>query len=235
MQNSGSLMINETTEGKDGKPKTTSKLVDSGIEDFWMIKSPDLIAPLRPDSIAKYDNYKKLLVALQNSYSIYYSDPTSDIDALDKATVEYLSENSIEFKYFEDNNQFSGEKLIRSDELTTYVERLKNLFGTKAIITDNIQKYNSIPHEGIEIFDRISVQGNEFDYVLLDLPLSTDSMGRGQGALFTLKNIYTLTQRSRKGTYIVRNGIGSVYKDKFDKNSSGNLEISDKQKSDYKI
>jgi hypothetical protein len=37
-----------------------NKRYDFGIEDTFFVKTPDLSAPLRPNNIAKYDNYNTL-------------------------------------------------------------------------------------------------------------------------------------------------------------------------------
>ena len=63
-----------------------NKRADCGVEDTYVVKTPDLIAPLRPDNIAKYDNYTRLAEALDKVYEQYYNDPAISPSTLDTFT-----------------------------------------------------------------------------------------------------------------------------------------------------
>lgn len=206
--------------------------VDCGVEDTYTIKTPDLIAPLRPDNIAKYDNYTKLTEALDKVREQYYNNPAIQPRILDTFTREYLNANKIEFKYFEDANSFGGEKIVPEGDIQNHIQKLKKLSSDIAIITDKPEKYNTI--QGVKIVSLNSVQGDEFDYVIIDKNFGLDETGKSRGEYYKLKDLYTLTQRSRKGTIIVNSGIGDVYSSKLDNTSRGNIEMPQSQITDFK-
>ena len=206
--------------------------VDCGIEDTYTIKTPDLTAPLRPDNIAKYDNYNKLTEALDKVREQYYNDPAIQPRILDTFTREYLNANKIEFKYFEDTNAFGGEKIVPESDIQKHIQKLKKLSDDIAIITDKPEKYNSF--QGVKVVSLNSVQGDEFDYVIIDKNFGLDDTGKSRGEYYKLKDLYTLTQRSRKGTIIINNGIGDFYISKLDNTSRGNIEMPQTQISDFK-
>lgn len=206
--------------------------IDCGIEDTFVVKTPDLIAPLRPDNIAKYDNYNKLAETLDKVYEQYYKDPSISISTLNTFTKEYLSANKISFKYFEDDNTFGGEKFISENVVNKYIEKFKRLSDDVAIITDKPEKYNVL--KDVKVVPLNSVQGDEFDYVIIDKNFGLDESGKGRGSYYKLKDLYTLSQRSKKGTVIVNSGLGDSYDSKLDTTSTGNIEIPQTQINEFK-
>jgi hypothetical protein len=84
--------------------------------------------------------------------------------------------------------------------------------------------YNDLDPSIIKTAEEI--QGDEYDYVIIDKTFTND--------YDQLKDIYTLTQRSKKGTLIVGGSLGSLYKDKLDNSSSGSIVISQSQLDEYK-
>lgn len=209
-----------------------NRRADCGIEDTYVVKTPDLIAPLRPDNIAKYDNYTRLAEALDKVYEQYYNNPAVSPSTLDTFTKEYLNANKIEFKYFEDSSIFGGEKIVPEGDILRYIDQLKKLSDDVAIITDKPEKYNTI--KGIKVVALNSVQGDEFDYVIIDKNFGLDDTGKGRGDYYKLKDLYTLSQRSRKGTIIVNSGLGDIFTSKLDQTSAGNIEIPQSQIVDFK-
>lgn len=209
-----------------------NKRVDCGIEDTYVVKTPDLIAPLRPDNIAKYDNYTRLAEALDKVYEQYYNDPAINPSTLDTFTKEYLTANKIDFKYFEDADTFGGEKIILETDIQKYIDKFKRLSEDIAIITDKPEKYNTV--KGVKVVALNSVQGDEFDYVIIDKNFGLDDSNRSRGDYYKLKDLYTLSQRSRKGTVIVNSGLGDNFTSKLDPTSIGNIEMPQSQITDFK-
>jgi hypothetical protein len=82
-----------------------------------MIKSPDLIAPMRPDNIAKSDNYFSMLRVLDEVYEHYWNDPSISDNSIQNITTELLSAQPITFKYFDDGNNFGGSKIILQSDV----------------------------------------------------------------------------------------------------------------------
>lgn len=207
------------------------KRIDCGIEDTFVIKTPDLIAPLRPNNIAKYDNYTRLATALDAVYEEYYNNPTISQSVLNDFTKQYLMTNKIELKYFEDTDTFGGEKIVPENDVLNHIDKLKRLSDDVAIITDHPEKYNTV--NGVKIVPLNSVQGDEFDYVIIDKSFDLDENGAGRGDYYKLKDIYTLTQRSRKGTVIVDTGLNNITS-KLDQTSSGSIEMPQSQIDKFK-
>lgn len=207
------------------------KRIDCGIEDTFVIKTPDLIAPLRPNNIAKYDNYTRLATALDAVYEEYYNNPTISPSVLNDFTKQYLMTNKIELKYFEDTDTFGGEKIVPENDVLNHIDKLKRLSDDVAIITDHPEKYNTV--NGVKIVPLNSVQGDEFDYVIIDKSFDLDENGAGRGDYYKLKDIYTLTQRSRKGTVIVDTGLNNITS-KLDQTSSGSIEMPQSQIDKFK-
>ena len=209
-----------------------NKHEDCGIEDTYVVKTPDLIAPLRPNNIAKYDNYTRLSDALDKVYEQYYNDPAVTPSILNTFTKEYLNANKIEFKYFEDADIFGGEKIVPEKDILSYIDKFKRLSEDIAVITDKPEKYNTI--KGVKVVALNSVQGDEFDYVIIDKNFGLDDTGKGRGDYYKLKDLYTLSQRSRRGTIIINSGLGDIFKSKLDQTSAGNIEIPQSQIMDFK-
>lgn len=208
------------------------EVIDTGIEDTINIKTPDLVAPLRPDNIAKYDNYVSLSQRLDEIYKQYYNNPAIEPKYLSEFAEKYLQSNPVEFKYFESSFIFGGEKIIKEDEVFSHIEKLKQHSSDIAIITDNPKKYNTT--QGVKIVPLNSVQGDEFDYIIIDKNFGLTNEGKSRGEFYKLKDLYTLTQRSKKGSIIVSRGLGNTISSKQDSTSSGNIEMPESQIQDFK-
>lgn len=213
----------------DYKQNESSRVVNnrnitSSINDCFIIKSPDLVAPLRPDNIAKYDNYTKLFITLSATYDYYYQDTSRGEQKVSTFVEDFLKVNNIEFKYFETPTTFGGEKIVSSTDIKNYIEKLKKLSNDVIIITDHPERYTD---SGIRVLEPSQVQGSEFDYIIIDK--EWDSL-----KYKALKDIYTLTQRSRKGTIINNLTLPGEITSKLDPLSSGNLELSEKQIQEFK-
>ena len=194
---------------------------ETGLTDTLMIKSPDLIAPLRPANIAKYDNYIQLRSALEAVWKKWYDNPSTSLNDLNEEASNYLTNMPIIFKYFENDNVFGGEKYVPKEVVNQYIDKLKKL-GNVCIITDK-DVYNAF---GVDVKHPIEVQGREYDYVIIDLSTSN--------AFTTLRNLYTLTQRSTKGTIIVGEHAGLGFKSVLDQSSVNSLDIPETSKEDFK-
>ena len=194
---------------------------ETGLTDTLMIKSPDLVAPMRPANIAKYDNYIQLRSALETIWSKWYDNPSMTLDDLNTEANKYLTNTPITFKYFESNNAFGGEKYIPREVVNQYIDKLKQL-GSICIITDK-DIYNA---SGVDVKRPHEVQGREYDYVIIDLP--------SDNAFKTLRNLYTLTQRSTKGTILVGEQTNLGFKSVLDPSSANSLDIPETSKEDFK-
>lgn len=200
-----------------------SKTVVGGIEDTYLIKSPNLTATLRPNNIAKNDNYITLNAILEKGIKYYEDNPDIDSIQLSNHAKSYWN-SGIKLEYYENNNTFVGEKIVdTNDQLLDYINKLSHLSNDIAIITDNPKKYTGLP-QNAKVINLDAVQGSEFDYVVIDKEWRNKAQEWG-----TLRNLYTLTQRSTLGSVILdsdkylRNTLNITTQ--FDETVNNNIEI----------
>lgn len=213
------------TTNKDGK----AEYLENGINDLWSIRSLELSAPMRPENIAKLDNYNKIKTLLHDVYQKFFDNPTITSTVINQAATDALNRHKLLFDYFETDDSFGGEKFIKSREVETVIKKLQSLNGKIAIITNNKADYKYAESDTIKIFNPIEVQGEEFDYVLIDVDFSKNFVGEKAGDFDKLKNLYTLIQRSKKGSFIVRRSLSEQFDSKLNPNSSGKYEMSEDQ------
>lgn len=190
----------------DGKQNASLVKMDddvmqhTGLEDFTIVKSPELTTALRPSTVGKFDNAIQLDIALSEINRQAAEVDAKTIGDYDKIANDIL--DVVEFKYYEDKDtgEFYGERIVDdSEELVgIYLNQFAKLApGRVAYITD---KNVSVP-KGVEKVTLDKAQGGEWDYVIIDKKWNTDSK------YDVLRDVYTLTQRSTKGTIIVNNGL----------------------------
>lgn len=208
----------------------------SGIEDFATIWSPELLSPFRSGNIAKLDNYIEFEAALSYIFNIYFKNPQYDPNELSGELHSYLMQKPITLKYFESENSFGGERIVDSKDIDSYIEKIKSILGDKrdekgfligaVIVTDNPNKY---ANSGIKTIDPKSVQGDEFEYVIIDKDFRLDKSGERQSVYQKVKDLYTLTQRSTQGTIIVDKGLSDVEIKLENDQSSSNKFVMDQE------
>lgn len=185
----GDLKQNSVSTIVNGKP------IYGGIEDTYRITSPNLVASLRPNVIAKYDNYVIFNSLLESVLDKYADNPDADISYLNTETSAITKQQTLT-KYFEDNITFVGEKIItNNNDVFDYINKFKSISTSIAIITDNPEKYTAV--EDVAILRPDEAQGNEFDFVIVDKQLDRNN------PFLLLRDIYTLTQRSTYGTIVL--------------------------------
>ena len=173
----------------------------SGLEDFTIAKSPELTTALRPDFLGKFENssiFDKVLTGINREAVANGYNTLSDYD---KLTNTHLASVETIIKYYEtEDGSLYGEKFISEDELAFYINRLKGLvsdISKIAIISDTDVTVN-----GIKSIRPEKAQGGEWEYVIVNKKWSSSRYDK-------LRDLYTLTQRSTKGSVIVDNGIVS--------------------------
>ena len=170
----------------------------TGLEDFTISKSPELTTALRPSVVGKFDNAMFMDAKLSE-----INDKAVDADArtlgdYDAITNTELAELSLKSYENPETGEVFGEKFITGtdEEVNMYLKRLVKL-GSVAYITN---KDIAVP-DGVEKIDANKAQGGEWDYVVIDKEWNLNSK------YDSLRDLYTLTQRSTKGTIIVDKGI----------------------------
>lgn len=122
--------------------------------------------------------------------------------------MDKLVPKDIELKYFDGEGLFYGDKRI--DDNTDLIAKARELKNSDprykvAIIYDNsgTTNYEGLTEDGIKLLPFDEMQGDEYDYVLVDV----DFTKHGAGAYATLKNLYTLTQRARLGSMVKKDNL----------------------------
>jgi hypothetical protein len=119
-----------------------------------------------------------------------------------------LDASPIKLKYFETDGNFGGAVVNTQRSVVEDVNFLKGVLSKHpsktnnpnkiCIITENPTKHHTI--EGVVVRRPDEVQGEEFDYVILDYTLG--NMSEGKTKFDQLKDLYTLTQRASRGVIL---------------------------------
>ena len=193
---------------KDGKPVTTTVGYTSGLEDCMYFSSPMLTSSLRNANNAKLTNSNMMDKFLFDAWNILLENRSITIKDVDE-----LLPSEIELKYYEQSGQFFGDKVVSDDyDISARAIELKTK-GKVAIIYDGgDSKYDSLKDKGINIIAFDDMQGDEFDYVLVDIDFEKYATnGIKVSKYLLLKNLYTITQRSTSGTYIKHDNVESAF------------------------
>lgn len=120
---------------------------------------------------------------------------------------------AIEFKYYLDNEKFSGELITR--DVTPNVTKL--LKGKVGYVGQEDEIYKTLKDQGVdvELFPPNKIQGREFDYVVINknwkIPEEDD---KGLTAYRFLQDLYTMMSRSKEGTVFIDNGLSDIIRNK---------------------
>lgn len=203
---------------------------DMGIVDGLSVTAPYITAPMRPDNIAKLDNYIAQRVLLKQAHEKVGFNPTPH--ELDNAINSLLNSNPITFKFYETDGVFDGgSKIINNNEseIKKHIDIIASKSKSVAIITDDVSKYNGfkITYPHIKVIASNDVQGAEFDYIFVDKQYVGSDYYRS-------KNIYTITQRSKKGTILLNHGAIKNYRSILDQTSSAQTFLTQTQIDDFR-
>ena len=174
-------------------------------------RTPKLFISLRDNNIQKIRN----LATPINIVNTLDDTPEGE-DALAETTKKLLDGDykNLTFRYY-NGTSFTGE-LITDNISPELVSKLSGEVGF--IGTESSPFYKQLKDAGKNpiLIDPLSVQGREFDYVVIDkewkVPkIGTDLADAGRDIKAFIKDLYTMISRSRKGTIIIDNdNISSV-------------------------
>ena len=203
IQNSAKVYTNEilteSGETKYDKEKTNHS---TGLEDCIYFGSSYLTASLRPSNLAKFNNFNTLNKELNNVMKEWRKQPWLTFSELDN----FVS-NKIGLHYFENGDIFYGEKIVNDDVDLVELAKKYSEQGKVTIITDDLNKYQNLP-TNIERRLYNKMQGMETDFVLVDVDfVKNNNFGGKISKYATIRDLYTLTQRSRVGTIIKKDGL----------------------------
>lgn len=191
--------INNKPGGKGTYIKEEISNQETGLEDTIHFHSPMLTASLRNDVLAKKVNFETLYTILNNIWNKY-----SDNRTWGRDTLNGLVPKDIELKYYDGQGKFYGDKIVNNN-VDALSEAKKFKQYNVALIYDN-DKYSGLTEEGVKFLPFDNMQGDEYDYVVIDIDFSK----HGNGAYAMLKNLYTTTQRARLGSIIKTDNLTST-------------------------
>lgn len=205
------------------------------IEDNLILawRTPPLYLTLRDSNVHKANNLQSIVSVI---------DEIAEKEQHSEQEKQSIFDNfkNITLNYYIGDSDFHGE-LIADDVPQELIPILKQQGKSIAFIgLDTSSAYNTLKNAGITptLVDPTQVQGQEFDYVVVDQDWS-ESLSKDDfvKTLFYLRNLYTMTSRSRSGTIIINHGLTSYIKNKkaLHTGTASTLERSTKKFREYRI
>lgn len=187
----GDRMQRGYTSNFDGKP------VNSGITDVWMLSTPRLTTSVRANNYGMQKNLEDLEARLKILWSKWQQEPWINGSSLQLEGVE-------EFKpiFTQSNSGIYGIGIVADGD--NAMNTLSQFEGTIGIITDHEDDYTRYASDKVLVKNPNDVQGDEFDYVLIDIQNLPDL-----STFDRLRYEYTLVSRARNGVLIV-NELGDI-------------------------
>ena len=188
----------------------SGKASQTGYEDTIMFMTPALTVSMRVGNVAKDLNTTKLDTILSKCIhhtKTHRSEGVSDWNTK-MIDLGYIPKN-IEFSYSDDKDGFFGDiyqtftSETKLDTVKRWIEKLKAEGKTIVIITDD-DAFNSLEKSVDRIIDPFNVQGAEYDYaIVVKKDWSTNRLGGENNAFLFLRDLLTMSSRSRIGTVIL--------------------------------
>lgn len=172
-------------------------------ETTFMARTPKLGISIRDQNIQKMINLQSTLALLNAVQSL--GDPSDPANVV-KLSQIYDAIQSLNLRYF-NGDTFTGEIITPSLDDTS------KLNGTIGFVgNDSSPAYKALVAAGkdVTLLNASNVQGQEFDYVVIDKGWKLDNRLKQTDVAFFLKDLYTMISRSRKGTIIIDNGLTNI-------------------------
>lgn len=173
----------------------------SGLEDCTYGATPTLTVSMRASNEGMYNSILAFNRVISNSVKKLKEDPSIEYDKIIPKT-EYIQINT---QYHETADKFCGMKVV--DDIRGYITKFDDWTKAEenkprvAIITDKKDTYSALANDNVKIVSPEEVQGQEFDYVVVDVDTS-DSI---YDSKFTLvKAINTWLSRATNGAVIAK-------------------------------
>lgn len=162
-------------------------------------RTPDLYISLRDSNQQKSANMSGLVRMIDKLDDAFIANNASTV------RQEMLSKDIPNFKFaYYNKESFKGEILV--NEIPEDI--IGKLTGTVGFIGQaSSSAYQQLKNAGatVTLVDPLSVQGREFDYVVVDKNWDYD-MSQAYTFNQFLQDVYTMTSRSREGTILIQNG-----------------------------
>lgn len=164
-------------------------------------RTPKLFISLRDNNTQKSNNLLSLvgmIDKLDNAFSSNNEEATAQ-ELLTKVIPNFG------FNYY-NKEAFYGE-LLTKEVPQDIMDKIPSENTIGFIGTSESPSYKYLKDSGkkVTLIDPISVQGQEFDYVIVDKDWNLKD-GNAASLYFFLRDLYTMISRSRKGTIVVQNG-----------------------------
>lgn len=188
-------------------------------------RAPKLFISLRDNNIQKINNLTSVISIIDQLQV------TSGEEELAEATKKLLEGEfgKLTFKYF-NGDQFFGEFI--TDSIPS--DLMGKLTGEIGFIGPENDTYRRLKEAGknVILIDPVSVQGREFDYVVVDkdwsLNIDRANLARtGINIKDFMQDLYTMISRSRKGTILIDNKLSDIVANVEDEFSGESTNIKD--------
>ena len=162
-------------------------------------RTPKLFISLRDNNVQKSNNLLSIINLIDQLDSSFNVGNEEDV-------ASQLLNNVIpnfSFNYY-NKETFRGE-MITKELPSDVIDKLSGDIGF--IGSSNSESYRKLQEAGKNpiLIDPISVQGQEFDYVVVDKDWNL-KQGNASSLYFFLRDLYTMISRSRNGTVLIERG-----------------------------
>lgn len=194
--------------------------VSDGIEDCIYHRTPSLTISMRSDKNGMYKNVEILKTLLRETkHRVESKDPAWGLQKHSEILREVMNSKMAgvsRIRLIFSDKDYSGHQLIKSantidvaNKMLDLISKLKEKDGgihRLAIVVDDKEKQNQYRNQfrdkvdkDVIIIDSKSVQGKEFDYVIVDKQFASEA-----SALYSrIQDLYTMMTRAKRGMAIV--------------------------------
>lgn len=203
-QNGGELILvgDKKQRSYDNKYNGMANIT---VGDMFATRTPELNVSLRDNNIQKSTNLQQVRSILSSALDNFVNLSTEDWKNYVTNLKAFISK--IQFHYF-NGDQLTGELITSTlnDDITSKLTGSIGFIGKS-----DSAYYKQLLDAGLKpkLMSMEEMQGQEFDYVVIDQPLT---LGTGYKQVEFLQDLYTLMSRGRTASIFIDNGLSSIIK-----------------------
>lgn len=203
-QNGGELILvgDKKQRSYDNKYNGMANIT---VGDMFATRTPELNVSLRDNNIQKSTNLQQVRSILSSALDNFVNLSTEDWKNYVSNLKAFISK--IQFHYF-NGDQLTGELITSTlnDDITSKLTGSIGFIGKS-----DSAYYKQLLDAGLKpkLMSMEEMQGQEFDYVVIDQPLT---LGTGYKQVEFLQDLYTLMSRGRTASIFIDNGLSSIIK-----------------------
>lgn len=203
-QNGGELILvgDKKQRSYDNKYNGMANIT---VGDMFATRTPELNVSLRDNNIQKSTNLQQVRSILSSALDNFVNLSTEDWKNYVPNLKAFISK--IQFHYF-NGDQLTGELITSTlnDDITSKLTGSIGFIGKS-----DSAYYKQLLDAGLKpkLMSMEEMQGQEFDYVVIDQPLT---LGTGYKQVEFLQDLYTLMSRGRTASIFIDNGLSSIIK-----------------------